>query len=50
MLESASADKFGQRRARHRPLGNGAPIDDEGIELSTEERKDDYLERLAARE
>lgn len=47
MLESRIADKFGQDVLETVLAVTNRKYDDEGIELSSEERKDDYLARLA---
>lgn len=48
MLESRIADKFSQDVLETVLAVTHRKYDDEGIELSSEERKDDYLERLAS--
>ena len=48
MLEQRIGDKFGQDVLDTVLAVTQRQVDDEGIELSSEERKDDYLARLAA--
>ncbi len=48
MLESRIADKFGQDVLDTVLAVTNRKFDDDGIELSSEERKDDYLARLAS--
>jgi (p)ppGpp synthase/HD superfamily hydrolase len=48
MLEQRIGDKFGQEVLDTVLAVTERRVDEEGIELSTEERKDDYLARLAA--
>jgi (p)ppGpp synthase/HD superfamily hydrolase len=48
MLESRIADKFSQDVLETVLAVTHRKYDDEGIELSSEERKDDYLARLAS--
>ena len=48
MLESRIADKFGDDVLRTVLAVTQRKYDDDGVELSSEERKDDYLERLSA--
>jgi (p)ppGpp synthase/HD superfamily hydrolase len=48
MLESRVADKFGPDVLTTVLSVTSRKYDDDGIELSSEERKDDYLARLAA--
>jgi len=47
MLESRIADKFGREVLETVLAVTNRKFDDDGIELSSEERKDDYLARLA---
>jgi len=47
MLEARIADKFGREVLDTVLAVTNRKYDDDGIELSSEERKDDYLERLA---
>jgi HD domain len=47
MLESRIADKFGHDALATVLAVTNRKFDDDGIELSSEERKDDYLARLA---
>src|SRR5258708_3416508 len=48
MLEQRVADKFGGEVLETVLAVTYRQVDEEGIELSAEERKDDYLARLAA--
>ena len=48
MLESRIADKFGTDVLATVLAVTNRKVDDEGIEMSSEERKEDYLARLAA--
>jgi len=48
MLEQRIGDKFGQDVLNIVLAVTQRQVDEEGIELSSEERKDDYLARLAA--
>jgi (p)ppGpp synthase/HD superfamily hydrolase len=48
MLEQRIGDKFGQEVLDIVLAVTHRQVDEEGIELSSEERKDDYLARLAA--
>src|SRR4051795_1327091 len=47
MLEQRIGDKFGARVLETVLSVTQRQVDEEGIELSSEERKDDYLARLA---
>jgi (p)ppGpp synthase/HD superfamily hydrolase len=47
MLAQRIADKFGPRVLETALAITPRPLDDGGVELSTEERRDDHLERLA---
>jgi (p)ppGpp synthase/HD superfamily hydrolase len=47
MLEQRIAEKFGQDVLGTVLAVTHRKLDDDGVELSSEERKDDYLERLA---
>jgi (p)ppGpp synthase/HD superfamily hydrolase len=48
MLDQRIADKFGTEVLETVLAVTNRQVDEEGIELSSEERKDDYLARLAA--
>jgi (p)ppGpp synthase/HD superfamily hydrolase len=48
MLEQRMGDKFGSEVLETVLAVTERQVDEEGIELSSEERKDDYLARLAA--
>ena len=48
MLEQRIGDKFGNEVLETVLAVTNRQVDEEGIELSSEERKDDYLARLAA--
>jgi (p)ppGpp synthase/HD superfamily hydrolase len=48
MLEQRIGDKFGQEVLNIVLAVTHRQVDEEGVELSSEERKDDYLARLAA--
>jgi (p)ppGpp synthase/HD superfamily hydrolase len=48
MLEQRIGDKFGAEVLETVLAVTNRQVDEEGVELSSEERKDDYLARLAA--